>query len=78
MEYSEDNKHLMFMDSLLQGGHLSGFHNVHNRDAYDPRDPVMFHIRGDKPDQTRAIQVIFNRILFHIAKFQKGDRSFER
>ena len=40
-----------------QGGHVSGFRGVHNHDTYHPNEPVMFHVKGDKPDQTRAIQV---------------------
>ena len=36
---------------------MSGFRGVHNHDTYHPNEPVMFHIKGDKPDQTRAIQV---------------------
>ena len=36
---------------------MSGFRGVHNHDTYHPNEPVMFHVKGDKPDQTRAIQV---------------------
>ena len=47
----------MFALFFPQGGHVSGFRGVHSHDTYHPNEPVMFHVKGDKPEQTRAIQV---------------------
>ena len=36
---------------------MSGYRNVKDYDLYNPDEPLMFRIRGDDEDHTRAIQV---------------------
>lgn len=49
--------------NILQGGHVSGFRNVHDRDNYDPNATILYHVHSDNADCTRAIQVNDNKVI---------------
>uniref|UniRef100_T1IZM9 Gelsolin-like domain-containing protein n=1 Tax=Strigamia maritima TaxID=126957 RepID=T1IZM9_STRMM len=42
---------------VFQGGHASGFRNIHDHDTYDKDTKQLFHIRGTCADDVRAVQV---------------------
>lgn len=42
---------------VFNEGSILGFMGVHDHGTYDPRQTVMFHIRGSSKSNTRAIQV---------------------
>ena len=42
---------------MTQGGRVLGYRGIHDHDNYDPNEVLMFHIRGDDEDHTRALQV---------------------